>query len=422
MGGSGEALREVIVASSPDRRERAEILARAIEARWPRRDKPIFRHVASVDLLTEDVEVGVTLPGGGGPVVLVLDEDTPQVAVSQMLDVLAQKLAPVLVLALEGAARFLRLERDGVIVERDSSDPGMLAGMLLALRERQRSVVEVARDLVIAETTSGGMKGEVDRMHEELHLAASVQQEFLPKTLDATPGLDVGVLFRPANYVSGDIYDVVRLDERRVGFLIADAVGHGVPAALLTMVISRSLPKGGGVAGAVLEPEEAMSRLNLELCRRQAQSFRFATAIYGIIDVVTGEAHLCGAGHPHPLVISSRGVTPVLAEGPLLGVFEDATYERMTITLREGETLVLYSDGFEVAFPPEGAEGDALRLPTRAYIDEFTRVARSAGELRESMARLEARIDQQAGSLHQADDVTALAIRLHRGESERAAA
>ncbi len=79
------------------------------------------------------------------------------------------------------------------------------------------------------------------RLDEELRLAARLQQDFLPKSLPNVGRLHFHTLFRPAGYVSGDLYDVMRLDERRIGFYMADAVGHGMPAALLTMFLKHAL-------------------------------------------------------------------------------------------------------------------------------------------------------------------------------------
>src|SRR5690606_28776723 len=107
----------------------------------------------------------------------------------------------------------------------------------------------------------------------------------------------------------GDIYDIVQLDERHIAFFIADAVGHGVPAALMTMVISRSLRMTRGTtAGAlsstareIVRPGEAMTRLNDELCRGKKDSPRFSTAVYGIFDAAERRVTLSGAGHPPPI-------------------------------------------------------------------------------------------------------------------------
>src|SRR6185295_19199998 len=106
-------------------------------------------------------------------------------------------------------------------------------------------------------------------------------------------------------------------------------------------------------------------------------------------------------------------LTRVETDGPLLGVFPGERYSEVTFTLAEGETLLLYSDGFETAFAPP-AEGDAVRKAADAYLREMSALpwpnASHAGTAADALAQLEHRLDEQAGSLHQIDDVTALAI------------
>jgi sigma-B regulation protein RsbU (phosphoserine phosphatase) len=240
----------------------------------------------------------------------------------------------------------------------------------------------------------------------------------LPAALPGGMGfVQFGVLFRPAGYVSGDIYDVVELDDegRHVGFFIADAVGHGVPAALMTMVISRSLrmTRTEGSLRKIVSPADAMTRLNEELCRGRHESPRFTTAVYGVIDTQTRRVTLSGAGHPPPLRIRGPMLTRVETDGPLLGVFPGEKYTEESFTLVDGETLLLFSDGFETAFgQPEGAD------PTRKCIDAYLREmsalpwpgASHQGTAAQALQQLEKRLDAQAGSLHQVDDVTAVAI------------
>src|SRR5947208_1224161 len=105
----------------------------------------------------------------------------------------------------------------------------------------------------------------MQRLDEELRLAARLQQDFLPKSLPELGPVRFQSLFRPAGYVSGDLFDVMRLDEKRIGFYVADAVGHGMPAALLTMFVKQALvtkdilPKSIAPCGyRLLDPGEAL--------------------------------------------------------------------------------------------------------------------------------------------------------------------
>jgi serine phosphatase RsbU (regulator of sigma subunit) len=212
-------------------------------------------------------------------------------------------------------------------------------------------------------------------------------------------------LFRPAGYVSGDIYDVERLDEEHVAFFIADAVGHGVPAALLTMYIKRSL-QTKTISDDVphryqlVSPDKSLAQLNRDMCAQQSGKVRFATACYGVLNCKTLELYFARAGHPYPLLLGVDGSCEMLqADGALLGVFPDETFTMTRMQLTPGDRLLLYSDGFEVAFDPS----DKLD-----YTEQLKALAR--GPLDEAFAKLSTKLDHQVGSLHQTDDITALLL------------
>jgi sigma-B regulation protein RsbU (phosphoserine phosphatase) len=147
---------------------------------------------------------------------------------------------------------------------------------------------------------------------------------------------------------------------------------------------------------------------------------RFATAVYGIVDTVSGLVRIANGGHPQPMRITPDRVAKVEAGGPLLGVFREAEFEEETFTLEPGETLLLYSDGFETAFPDADAvlQGQGV-LPSNRYIEQLLSIGRklrkTGDTVVEALVKLEQRLDEAHGSLHQVDDVTALAV-------ERAAA
>src|SRR5262249_24713806 len=152
--------------------------------------------------------------------------------------------------------------------------------------------------------------------------------------------------------VSGDIYDVIRLGDDHVGLFLADAVGHGVPAALMTMVLRQSLqPLEMRKSGSRIRPPgEVLTQLNQAMIERQGGATRFATALYGVLDCRSRVLTLSGAGHPHPLRISSDGVCSELkTSGGLLGVFPDDTFAGIEVDLAAGDRLLFFTDGFEQA-------------------------------------------------------------------------
>ncbi|TVQ61104.1 MAG: serine/threonine-protein phosphatase [Phycisphaerales bacterium] len=390
-----------------------------ILAAWPRPHPPMARAVDFDDILSERVGKSPGRDRVQGPCVIVFEGgDGAGISLLQLVDQLRQAYIPAVLLFDTVTDDRLSLEGDGIIVDRHDASPGALARTLHALAERDEAVRQLRLELHAASMVHGGIRGEMDRLHDEMNLAATVQREMIPRTLPQPEGVHVGVLFRPCSYVSGDIYDAVMLDDETLAFLVADAVGHGVPAALLTMVISKSLRKTETVAGEtrIIEPAEALERLNHEMCARQGTTPRFATAVYGTIHRRTRKITIAGAGHPPPLIVSPGGREPetVESEGPLLGVFDGASFEQTEFVLKPGETMLMYSDGFETAFPKPGSEGRDIRLPTETYIKHLTDLAGAGCEspeaLAEAMLGLGVLLDEQIGSLHQPDDVTAMAI------------
>jgi phosphoserine phosphatase RsbU/P len=307
-----------------------------------------------------------------------------------------------------------------------TTDPAVLAvdvkdgelvfhATLRGVLHRSSVVREVQNELCLIERFHGGLETQLTQMHDELQLAAMVQREFIPSKLPALHGIDFGVLWRPANYVSGDIYDVTRLDDDHLGVFIADAVGHGVPAALMTMVIARSLVLAEDRDGdrQILPPGEVVSRLNNRLIDRREGSTRFATGAYALIDCRSRTLRVAGAGHPPPLHCKPNGtITPLETEGGLLGIFRDETYSEVEIELELHDHVLFYSDGFEVAFPNAAADSYEQRKPTMRYIEEFADMFVQGSPTR-MIQHIQQRIDSQCGSLHQVDDLTLLC--LHAG-------
>ena len=228
------------------------------------------------------------------------------------------------------------------------------------------------------------LSGYMLRLDEEQRLAARIQQDFLPKSMPSIGPIRFHAIFRPAGYVSGDLYDVTRIDESHVGVYVADAVGHGMPAALLTMFMRNALvtkqitPEGY----RLLEPGETLARLNESLRSPQLASSSFATALYACVNCITGEVRFSRGGHPGPVVIKHDGtLTELDADGGLLGVFDDAQWEVVSHTLDPGDRLLIYTDGIEVLYRDDNDSPDQTRwkrelagrsdLPTPELLDYF---------------------------------------------------
>lgn len=246
---------------------------------------------------------------------------------------------------------------------------------------------------------------QMDRLDEEMRLAAKLQRDFLPKTLPQVGQVRFCALYRPAGYVSGDLYDVMRLDEQHVGFYMADAVGHGVPAALLTMYLKRALITKQITQDGyrLLPPAEAMSRLNEALLEQNLSQATFATALYGIVNVNTLGVEFSRGGHPTPVLLKREGQIEFLeCDGSLLGIFEDEQFQERRTSLRPGDRMLVFSDGIEVAFSNEqGFDKD------KWCQDLIDRCHLSADELIQDLG---SRLDEESGSIIPKDDLTIIAM------------
>lgn len=190
----------------------------------------------------------------------------------------------------------------------------------------------------------------VDNLTEQLRLAGLVQQDFLPTQVPNVDNIKWATVFLPAEWVSGDIYNIVRIDEDHIGFYVADVVGHGMPAALLTIFLKQALVMRTTVENTyhIFPPEQVMKNLNIRMATQKLSGYQFATCCYCLLNTKTLELTYARAGHPYPIFIR-RGEEPKQLEirGSLLGVFRQAEYGQETVQLQQGDKLLLYSDGAE---------------------------------------------------------------------------
>ncbi len=189
-----------------------------------------------------------------------------------------------------------------------------------------------------------------DNLAEQLRLAGLVQQDFLPAQFPNTDEVQWATAFLPAEWVSGDIYDIVRIDERHIGFYVADVVGHGMPAALLTIFLKQALLMRETYESnyRIFPPTEVVKNLNMRMAAQKLSGYQFATCCYCLLNIQNLQLTYARAGHPYPILIKS-GEQPEQLEirGSLLGVFEQAEYVQQTVQLEPGDKLLLYSDGAE---------------------------------------------------------------------------
>jgi sigma-B regulation protein RsbU (phosphoserine phosphatase) len=190
----------------------------------------------------------------------------------------------------------------------------------------------------------------VDNLAEQLRLAGLVQQDFLPTQLPSGDEVRWATAFLPAEWVSGDIYDVVRIDEQHIGFYVADVVGHGMPAALLTIFLKQALIMRETIENNyhIFSPVEVMKNLNVRMAAQKLSGYQFATCCYCLLNIKTLQLTYARAGHPYPILIRPKKPPHQLeVRGSLLGIFGQAEYIQETVQLQPGDKFLLYSDGAE---------------------------------------------------------------------------
>jgi len=189
-----------------------------------------------------------------------------------------------------------------------------------------------------------------DNLTEQLRLAGLVQQDFLPAKLPNTDEVQWATIFMPAEWVSGDIYDIARIDEQHIGFYVADIVGHGMPAALLTIFLKQALVMRETIGNnyRIFSPAEVLKNLNVRMTAQKLSGYQFATCCYCLLNTKTLQLTYARAGHPYPILIRP-GSNPeqLQIRGSLLGIFEQAEYIQGTVQLQSGDKLLLFSDGAE---------------------------------------------------------------------------
>jgi sigma-B regulation protein RsbU (phosphoserine phosphatase) len=162
----------------------------------------------------------------------------------------------------------------------------------------------------------------------EMDTARQIQLSILPREIPAIKGLDIAAHYIPMASVAGDFYDFIRIDEHRIGILVADVSGHGMPAALISSMLKIALD---GQTGCALEPARVLAGLNRALCGKFQG--HFVTAVYVVVDTERQSLLYAGAGHP-PLVImdhSAEEARDFVENGLFLGAFPEATYTSIEI-------------------------------------------------------------------------------------------
>jgi sigma-B regulation protein RsbU (phosphoserine phosphatase) len=240
------------------------------------------------------------------------------------------------------------------------------------------------------------------QLNEELNVARALQSAILPSAFPVRNGCDGTARMTPATTMGGDFYDYIELPDGRIGLVMADVSGKGVPAAFF-MAVSRTTLREQ--AARYPEPGACLARTNDILCTQNPLDL-FVTVFYGILDPVAGSLRYANGGHNPPLVARVDGTIESLdgAGGLVLGVMPGVSYPDHTVQLRHDDRLVLYTDGVTEAFnPADEAYGvERLLAEIRAHRGSSTETL---------VERICSSVTDFAGTAPQSDDITLTALR-----------
>ncbi len=244
-----------------------------------------------------------------------------------------------------------------------------------------------------------------DRYVTALQEARRIQMSILPKRALRRGSIEVAGYTTPAELVGGDYFDFIPVSERILGLAIADASGHGLPAALQVRDVYTGLRMAVERDFKIVRTVERLNRIIHE----SRLTTRFVSLFYGEVED-DGSLMYVNAGHPHPLHFHGSSVTPLIQTGLVLGPTANATYTRGYRRLEPGDALLLYTDGMLEAHGEGGEEFGVGRL-SRAFLK-----ARDlpCDEIARELIR---RVSEYAGGGDPEDDMTVVVLKRHEGSA-----
>ena len=283
---------------------------------------------------------------------------------------------------------------------RESDSLAMTALAFQKMSDRVQSQNQSLREALAA-------KNAFIALQKELDIAARVQLSLLPDTVPLSDTVDMSGVMRPAKEVGGDFYDFFRLDQHRIGVVVADVSGKGVPAALF-MVMARTLMRATAIR-YVDAPGRVLGRVNDFLEQNNSEEL-FVTLFYGVLDDRNGSFVYANGGHNPPILVDGVDASPLETTGGIaLGMFDGLDYADGHIVMEPGSRLVLFSDGVTEAFNDrDEAFGDDRLLDTARALSV------DQGPVRD-VTDIVAAVDEFTGDAPQFDDITCVVL-IYKGD------
>ena len=284
---------------------------------------------------------------------------------------------------------------------RESDSLAMTALAFHKMSDRVQSQNQSLREALAA-------KNAFIALQRELDIAARVQLSLLPDTVPLSDTVDMSGIMRPAKEVGGDFYDFFRLDQHRIGVVVADVSGKGVPAALF-MVMARTLMRAIAVRH-VDAPGQVLAWVNDFLEQNNSEEL-FVTLFYGVLNDRNGSFVYANGGHNPPILVDGAGANPLETTGGVaLGMFDGLDYADGHVVMEPGSRLVLFSDGVTEAFNDrDEAFGDDRLLDTTRALSVDQGPDRDVTDI-------VAAVDEFAGEAPQFDDITCVVL-IYKGRT-----
>ncbi len=238
-------------------------------------------------------------------------------------------------------------------------------------------------------------------IQEELKMAKEIQLNLLPTILPEVKGYDIAAFMQPAKEIGGDYYDFINAAENEIAFCVGDVSGKGLPAAVLMGNLQATIRGQCIIPSSV---SEKITRAN-KLLYQSTDPSKFATFFYAELDKRTGSICYCNAGHNFPIVFHKDGKYDLLdVGGTILGSLPDFPFHEKVIQLKDGDTLLLYSDGVSEAMNKDEEEFGDQKL-----IDILKNNLNSNSK--ELIKKIYEAVKLHAGETPQSDDITIMIIK-----------
>jgi len=269
-------------------------------------------------------------------------------------------------------------------------------GLVIHLQET--TALALARQELLARNAA--LARMTQALQGEIEIAREIQSSLLPRELPRMLGMGFVVRYMPSRPVGGDLYDVLPLDDNRLGIFIADVSGHGLPAAFEAALVRMSFLNR---AHPSLAPSQVLGAMNRDL-RQSLAVGHYATAFYGVLELDTLQFHYCRASHPRPAILKPDGqIVRLASQGLFLGIVDSANYKDSSVQLEAGDRLCLFTDGYY-----EGLRRDGKRLGYEGFLARLRDAAE--GDLEAELHRIEDEFEPGTDDEAAEDDRTFLAI------------